>query len=151
METTLTDLDYKIRTQIYHFFAEQCRAPAHPEIAALLQTENETVQAAFHKLHERHMLFLEPGTDSIRMANPFSAIPTRYRVTSAQKQWWANCAWDTLGIAAALHSDALIEARYPDGEETIRLQVENGAVDGKGNLVYFALPCRQWYADLVFT
>lgn len=86
-------------------------------------------------LHAHHMIFLEPNRDIIRMANPFSAVHTRYKVKIGQKQWWANCAWDTLGIAAALHSDAILSVRYPDNDETVELRVENGAVDGKGNVV----------------
>jgi len=151
METIITEFDLKVRHQIYHFFAEQCRAPSHQEVAALLDAAQENVNVSFHKLHERHMIFLEHGADTIRMANPFSAIPTRFKVKSGNKQWWANCAWDSFGIAAALKLDARIEAGYPDSQETVRLQVNNGLVDGKNHVVYFPLPCRQWYDDLIFT
>ena len=151
METTITEFDLNIRYQIYRFFADQCRAPSARELADLLNAEQEKVRASFHKLHERHMIFLEPGTDTIRMANPFSAIPTKFKVLSGNREWWANCAWDSLGIAAALNIDVQIEASYPDIQETVWLQVKNGLVDGKDHLVYFPLPCRQWYDDLVFT
>ena len=121
------------------------------KIASLLQAEKDKVRDSFHKLHTRHMIFLEPGKDTIRMANPFSAIPTRYRVLSGEKKWWANCAWDFLGIPAVLKMDAQIEARYPDSQQTVALQVKDGVVDGKNHLIYFPLPCRQWYDDLIFT
>ncbi len=97
------------------------------------------------------MLFLEPNGDEIRMANPFSAIPTGFRVRSGQKEWWANCAWDSVGIAAALGIDVQITASYPDVQQSVELQVEDGIIDGKGHQVYFPLPCRQWYDDLIFT
>jgi len=151
METTLSEFDLQVRYQIYRFFAGQGAAPSHAQIAVLLQAQDESVRASFHKLHERHMIFLESGSDAIRMANPFSAIPTKFKVTSGGRQWWANCAWDSLGIAAALQVDVHIEAAYPDSLETVDLQVHQGRVDGKGHKVYFPLPCRQWYDDLVFT
>ena len=151
METNLTDLDFKIRTQIYRHFGEHGSPPSVQQTASLLNAEEDAVRGSFHKLHARHMLFLEPGTDSVRMANPFSAIPTRYRVTSAQKQWWANCAWDAFGIAAALKIDVQIEASYADLQQTVALQVRDGGVDGKNHMIYFPLPCRQWYDDLIFT
>lgn len=151
METTLSEFDLTVRYQIYRFFADQCQAPAYQHIADVLKADRENVRAAFHKLHGRHMIFLDHHTDSIRMANPFSAIPTRFKVTSGNKQWWANCAWDSLGIAAALHMDVQITAGYPDTEETVELQVKRGTVDGKNHVVYFPLPCRHWYDDLVFT
>ena len=74
MDTTITQFDLKIRYQVYRFFADNCRAPAFHEIADLLNVEREEVRVSFHNLHERHMLFLEPGSDRIRIANPFSAI-----------------------------------------------------------------------------
>ena len=159
METDITAFDLKIRHEIYCSFADDCRAPSYQEIAALLKTDPEQVRVSYHKLHQRHMIFLEPGADTIRIANPFSAIPTRYKVISGERQWkipissvwWANCAWDSLGIAAALDIDVQIEAVYPDGQQTVHLEVRNGRVDGKNHLVYFPLPCRQWYDDLIFT
>ena len=151
METIITEFDLKTRYQIYRFFADNCRAPSYQEVADLLNAEKENVRVSFHKLHERHMIFLEPGADTIRMANPFSAIPTKYKVISGNKKWWANCAWDSLGIASALKIDVLIEATYADKQETVELQVNHGVVDGKNHIIYFPLPCRQWYDDLIFT
>lgn len=148
---TTSSFDLIVRYQIYRFFEENCKAPSYQEIAALLGETEAHTRASFHALHAHHMIFMEPGSDSIRMANPFSAVPTRYKVKLGLKQWWANCAWDTLGIAAAVNNDVTIEARYPDSDETVELRVEGGTVDGKGHVVYFALPCRQWYDDLVFT
>ena len=151
METIISEFDLQVRYQIYRFFADNCTAPSYQQVANLLNAENENVRASFHKLHERHMIFLESNTDSIRMANPFSAIPTRFKVTSGNKQWWANCAWDSVGIAAALKIDVQIKASYPDTQETVDLQVKHGIVDGKNHIVYFPLPCGQWYDDLIFT
>jgi hypothetical protein len=151
METILTEFDLKIRYQIYRFFADNCRAPSYQEVAGLLNAEKESVRVSFHKLHERHMIFLEPGAVTIRMANPFSTIPTKFKVISGNKAWWANCAWDSLGIAAALKMDVQIEARYPDNQKTVEFHVNHGAVDGKNHLIHFPLPCSQWYDDLIFT
>jgi hypothetical protein len=151
MQLTITDFDLKIRFQIYHYFAEQCRAPSFQELAHLLNVTEEAVSHSFHNLHNGHMIFLEPGTNTIRMAFPFSAVPTQFKVTVGQKAWWANCAWDSLGIPAALKTDADIEAAYPDSQEIVTLPVRNGAVEGKNHVVYFPLPFHQWYNDLIFT
>ena len=151
MDTTITQFDLKIRYQVYRFFADNCRAPAYQEIAGLLNEENEDVRVSFHKLHERHMLFLEPGSDMIRIANPFSAIPTNFKVTSGNKSWWANCAWDSLGIAAALNIDLMIETRFADLDGAVELHVDHGIVDKDQLIIYFPLPFRQWYDDLIYT
>ena len=151
METIISEFDLQVRYQIYRYFADNCTAPSYQKIANLLNVENKDVRNSFHKLHERHMIFLEHNSDSIRMANPFSAIPTRFKVIFGNKQWWANCAWDSLGIAAALKINVQIKARYPDIQETVDLQVIDGIVDGKSHIVYFPIPFGQWYDDLIFT
>jgi hypothetical protein len=151
MESSITAFDLQIRYQIYRFFAEKFRAPSCSELAGLPDSDEEAVLVTFHKLHDRHMIFLQPGTDCIRMANPFSAVATQFKVRSGLKDWWANCAWDALGIAAALQIDVQIHAAYPDHQETVDLRVINGTVDGRGHVVYFPLPCSHWYDDLVFT
>ncbi len=143
--------DLEIRFQIYRFFAEHCRAPSVREMARLLGASVAEMRAAFQRLHERHMIFLDSETGKIRMANPFSAAPAGFRVRAGDKTWEANCAWDMLGIPAALGIDAQIEAHYPDADQKIEFTVQNGAVDGRGNVVWFAKPCREWYDDLVFT
>jgi hypothetical protein len=32
------------------------------------------------------------------MLNPFSAVETPHRVEAGGRSWFANCAWDALGI-----------------------------------------------------
>ena len=59
------------------------------------------------------------------MANPFSAIPTAYRVHAAGRSWFANCAWDAFGICAALHTDGRIETNCPECGETIECDVRD--------------------------
>lgn len=147
----MDSFDLRVRYEVYRFFVEYCRPPDHADIAGALSAPAEDVRLAFHRLHARHMLFLEPGRDVIRMANPFSAIPTPFQVRAGEKAWWANCAWDTLGIAAATGLDVEIFAHYPDSEEVVRLAVLNGQVDGRGHQVYFPLPFQRWYEDLVYT
>jgi DNA-binding transcriptional MocR family regulator len=151
MDTSVTPLDLKIRYLIYHFFAENCKAPSYHQVADLLKVDTDSVRSAYHRLHEHHLIFLDPGTGNIRMANPFSAIPTTYKVRSGAKEWWANCAWDTLGIVAALNIDAQIEAIYPDNRDLAEFHLRGDSFDGRGHVVYFPLPFRHWYDDLIYT
>jgi hypothetical protein len=151
MEQQTADFDLRVRYEVYRFFTEQGRAPTYQTIAQILAAAPERVCGSFHSLHTKHMLFLEPGRDEIRIANPFSAVPTGFQVRAGDQTWWANCAWDTLGIAAATGLDVDIFAHYPDSEQVVTLAVKNGQVEGGGHQVYFPLPCRQWYDDLIFT
>ena len=82
----------------------------------------------YKELHNRHAFFLEPETLTIRMANPFSGIPTDFKVHANGKTYFANCAWDMLGIPAALHCDAVIEAVCTESNESVQLEIRDGKV-----------------------
>src|SRR5581483_4233721 len=105
--------------------------------------ERAAIQAALERLHDRHALFLDPDDRSIRMANPFSNVPTSFRVRATGRDYWANCAWDALGIPAALHADAAIEANYADSGEAAALSIEQGALRGPSAVVHFPLPASR--------
>jgi len=142
--------DWSVRLFVYQFFIEHDRPPSVDEAASALGIAVERAREAYASLHRRHALFLQPGTLDVRMAHPFSARPTPFRVHIGAHAYYANCAWDMLGIPAALHADARIEAVYADTGETALVSVVNGDVHGDG-AVYFSLPFRQWYDDLIFT
>ncbi len=101
------DLDLRRRT--YAAVVELGRAPAPEELG-----DRDEIVAGWHRLHDAHALVLNPATDELRMANPFSAVPTSYRVEASGRWWYANCAWDAFGICAALHVDGVVETSCPD-------------------------------------
>lgn len=148
---TLTEQDWDIRLFIYGYFVEQASPPTVTETAHHFNLSISDARAAYHRLHEHHTLFLQPGTDDIRMANPLSALPTDYRVKVNGRWLWANCAWDSLGIPAMLGADAQIEARLPLTGETITYSIEQGVLKANDGIVHFPLPFARWYDDLVDT
>ncbi len=149
--STNDSLLWQARAFIYKHFADTTRAPSVEETAQYFNIEVEQASSLYKELHDRHAVFLEPGTLSIRMANPFSGIPTDFWVHADGKTYFANCAWDMLGIPAALHSDAVIEAVCTESNDAIQLEVRDGNVSPSDALVHFPLPFARWYDDLVFT
>jgi hypothetical protein len=105
----LDPFDWKVRQYVYELFVENERPPQVAEAAAAFQVLPGQIQTAYRRLHESHALTLAPGTFQIRMANPLSAVPTRFRVHANQRSYWANCAWDAFGVPAMLDCDARIE------------------------------------------
>ena len=105
----------------------------------------------YKELHNRHAFFLDLETLTIRMANPFSGIPTDFKIRANDKTYFANCAWDMIGIPAALHADAVIEAICTESNETVQLEVKEGRITNFQLLIHFPLPFARWYDDLVFT
>jgi hypothetical protein len=82
---------------------------------------------------------------------PLSAVPTSFEVSVRYHTWWANCAWDALGVPAMLNSDAEIATFCPDCGESIRIAVEAGEAKGNGELIHFAVPAARWWDDIEFT
>jgi Alkylmercury lyase len=142
--------DPMVRVFVYRHIVEHERPPTMEETAAGMDLPPAAVRAAYGRLHDGHALLLESGAHTIRMAWPFSGIPTPFRVQARGRRYWANCAWDALGIPALLQTDARIESVFADTGEPVTLTVADGGVQGQG-LAHFAVPFRRWYAALVFT
>src|SRR5688572_18409845 len=143
--------DQKVRRFVYDHFVDLQRPPAVSEIAAHLGLSRDRVIECLHRLHLGHVLVLESGKSDIRMAMPFSAVDTGIRVTAKGKSWWANCAWDALGIAAMLSSDADIAASCPDCSEPIQLQVRADGVSGNADTIRFEVNPAHFWDNIVHT
>ena len=146
-ENTIWD----IRTFVYRHFAETTRAPSMEEAAVSFGLSHEDAASAYEELHQRHAFFLKPGTHDILMANPFSGVETTFKVHANDKTYFANCAWDSLGIPAALHSNAKVEAICAQSGEKLDLTVRSQKVQDSDALVHFLVPFKNWYHDLPFT
>ena len=97
------------------------------------------------------MLALAPGTADIWMANPFSAVPTTFRVLADDgRSWWGNCVWDGLGILAAVQVDGSVDTSCADCGERIEFRVENGELEPVEAVIHFAVPARSWWDNIGF-
>jgi hypothetical protein len=142
---------WEIRAFVYEHFAATTHPPGVDETAAHFGIAHKQAVSAYEELHRRHALFLEPGTHDVRMANPFSGVETSFRVHANNQTYFANCAWDALGIPAALHVEAQIEAACAQSAEPIHITISRQQVRGTEALVHFLVPFRDWYHDLPFT
>jgi len=142
---------WDIRAFVYQYFAETTRPPGVDEVVQRFGLTHKQAVSAYEELHQRHALYLQPETHEILMANPFSGVETPFRVCAHGRTYFANCAWDSLGIPAALHTDAEIEAACAQSGEPIRLSVMDGQIQGSEALVHFLIPFREWYNDLPST
>ena len=149
----MDELDLRIRNHVYGSFVEHGHAPSPGEIGAAAGVGEEAAAESLRRLHDAHALVLQPGSTAIRMLNPFSAVETPHRVEAAGRAWYANCAWDALGIPHALHEgDARIESRCPDCDEQLELELRDcELVHVAGLLVHFIVPARRWWDDIGFT
>ena len=140
-----------IRASVYQHFAETTRPPILNETASRFGLTRGEIASAYRELHQRHAFFLKPNGLDILMANPFSGIETPFKVHANNKTYFANCAWDSLGIPAVLHVDAQIEAVCAQSGEPVVLTVRGQQIRDTDALAHFLVPFRNWYDDLLFT
>jgi hypothetical protein len=143
----------ELRFVIYRHFVETGLAPSRHELADVVG-DLGAVDRLLRELHDRHMVVLDDRDErrgEIRMALPFAAEPTDFRVITDTGEWWANCAWDALAILAAMHADGRITSTWADTSEPIQLTVTDGELNDDDGYVSFPLPASRWWDDIVFT
>ena len=140
-----------LRNLTYARFTELGRAPTAAEIATAAGRDRAEVIAGWERLHAQHALVLDAATGDITMANPFSGVPTGYRVRAAGRWWYGNCAWDAFGICAALHEDGRIEASCPDCGAALQIAVADQRPDDQSLPFHRLVPAARWWDDIVFT
>jgi hypothetical protein len=145
------DLDLRLRALTYGLFVELGRAPTASEVAEAAHMADHEVVSGWRRLHDAHALVLNPATAEIRMANPFSAVPTAYRVLAGDRWWYANCAWDAFGVCAALHADGRVETSCADCGEPLAIEVRDEQPDDESLLFHCLVPAARWWDDIVFT
>lgn len=144
------DWDLGLRNLTYRLFVQLGRAPTIEEVSETAGSDVEEVRRGWERLHDEHALVLQADRSEIRMANPFSAVPTAHRVRATGRWWYANCGWDALGVCAALHVDGDIETSCPDCGERIHIEVRDGRSDP--HLLFHCLvPASHWWVDIGFT
>jgi Alkylmercury lyase len=144
-------LSADLRHLVYRKFLETGAAPGVDDLARELAAPVEAVRTALESLQAEHALVLAPATrETIWMAHPFSNVPTDYRVAAGEGRWWANCAWDSLGIIALLHRDADIQSRCACCAEPIALTARDGLIRGVA-LIHFAVPPRRFWENVGYT
>lgn len=150
-EPSLPATTWNVHTFIMRFFVQHERPPAIGETAALLNISAREARDAYQALAGVHELYLEPDGETIRMAVPLSAVETPYRVFAGEHAYYANCAWDSLGIPAMLGTDARVEAHDAYTGDLVHYAVVDGQLRADGGFVHFSLPLRRWFDDLAHT
>src|SRR3954471_6307252 len=117
-------LDTDVKLELYRITAERGRIPGAGELSEEMGLPRHDIVAAFARLHARRLLVPEPGDPArVRMAPPFSGVPTAFPVEAKGTRYYANCVWDAFGIPAALHCDAIIPASDAYSGEPLTLEI----------------------------
>jgi len=145
------EIDRRVKLAVYRHFAETGRGPAVDEVARRAGIEGADVPAAYASLRAQRLLLLEADGRTIRMAPPFSGVSTQHVVEVGGIPYFANCAWDALGIPAALHEPACVRSRCEQSGEPLDLRVGLQGPEPSPWLFHCQVPAARWWEDLVFT
>lgn len=143
--------DEDVRMYIFETVLARNSGPSVQDASAALSLPPAEVEAAYRRLAEGRAIVLEPGTLTVRMANPLSAVPTPFRVQARGGSHFGNCVWDSLGVVAMLGGTGTVDVGCGCCGDPMTLRVEGSRLIGGDGIVHFAVPARRWWDDIVFT
>jgi hypothetical protein len=144
----------ELRKYIFDSFVDTGRAPLLEEIMQRFQVSRKVGAALLEALESGHHILLVPGTHRILMANPFSNLPTPFRVTAGTRVYYANCAWDAIALHLVLERDVQVASFCHHCGAPIEFGLSDGkrvSEDGRNLLVFLGTPVSKWYDNLVVT
>ena len=150
----MTDADFvqQVRLDVLREASRTGLVPDANDVAGRLGSPVEDAVDAFRQLAETHVYVLEPGDPArLRMANPFSAVPTPFKVDVGDRQYFGNCVWDALGVVSLLGGEGRVRTTCPDCQEPVTLEVSRGHLAPVDAVVHFAVPARLWWNDIIHT
>ena len=112
------------------------------ELCACAQTDAED---SLRRLSEMHGVILEPGSLRIWSLHPFALIPTAFWVSAGAVGWWANCAWCSPAIGAALRRDITVSTRDGAEGEPLIFDIRGGKPTRTDLLMHFPYPPARWW------
>jgi len=145
------DFDIDVKLAVYRHFARTGTGPTADDVAAVVASDRDAVLEAYGRLRALRVLVLEADGATIRMAPPFSGVPTQHRVEAGGVGYWANCAWDAFGVIAALGSAGTIHSRCEQSREPLRLDVGPEGPAPCDWLFHCEVPAAHWWDDITFT
>ena len=145
------DFDLEVKLAVYHHFAETAARPSPEQIGERIGAPTSAVVDAYQRLRAQRILVLEADGVSIRMAPPFSGVPTQHVVAVGTKSYFANCAWDALGVPAALQAPGTVHSRCEQSMEPLHLEVGRLGPVSCDWLFHCVVPAAHWWHDIVFT
>jgi len=146
----MTSLDWKLRAELYQQFIHGAGPPSHASLASAMEMEEGEIHERLSTLAAHHLVTLKGDAGFIWMVHPFSAVPTAFPVETLLGLFWANCAWDVLGIPSLLGVDSTTRTRCAESGQDLELGVFTGEAWGEG-CVHFLVPPRDSWNDIGYT
>ena len=137
--------------QLIKYIIEHGFAPTVDELVEISKSDKEQVIEGLRQLQEYHGVVLHPNEPKVWVLHPFSLAPTNFFVESKKGQWWGNCAWCSLGIAALLGEDVKITTTLGAETKQVEIHIKNGKILEKNLFIHFPIPMKQAWDNVIYT
>jgi len=122
--------EHALPARAFHLLLDDRRPVSRARLAQALATEPERVEQALEMLEQRGRIRRDP-TGTVTGSHGLSLTPTPHELTLEQKprqerRYWTWCAWDAVGILAALDASGWIRSTSPSSGRPIHLAFHHG-------------------------
>jgi hypothetical protein len=145
--------DREVRIAIARSIKTRGKIPNIADVAADLGKDIATVDASFARMIDGHVFMPRRDSHEIYSYNPFCTEPTDFFVTAGGRVWFGICAWDALGIPAALGESGVVETHCPDCNESLVVEVDahGGTELQTWTVMQVGVAARDFWKDIYFT
>ena len=126
-------------------------APNVEELSKTLNVDNNEIVNGLKDLQEYHGVVLHPNEPKVWVIHPFSLAPTNFYVKTKNGEWWGNCAWCSLGVAALLQDDVKITTTIGAETEQIEINIISGEIQEKNYFIHFPIPMKNAWDNVIYT
>lgn len=140
-----------LRIFLYDEIIGHARWPTLLSIAKHFAVDVAAAGEALAAMKIGKTVLVNPQSGELWMAGPFSDRETPYRVRIGDKSWFANCAWDMLGIVTMVGEGAQVETTCTDCDAPMNFSVDAARGPGIDAVVHFLVPASRWYHDIGYT
>ena len=136
---------------ILTFLIEHGFVPDVNELSTMLKASQADVIVGLQRLQDDHGVVLHPNSSKVWVIHPFSTAPTNFVVRTSNREWWGNCAWCSLGVAALLNQDLSIVTTLGAMGEQVTIKIEHGKLVDSDFVVHFPVPMRHAWDNVLYT
>jgi hypothetical protein len=140
-----------LRIFVYEHLVASGLPPTLEEIAKNFGTTAALARQELAGLKIGKTILVHPESGEIWMAGPFAAAKTDYQAVAGDRSWWANCAWDMLGIPMVLNAPVQVHTKCTDCGSPMTIDCDPSLAPTETAVVHFLVPARHWYEDIAFT
>jgi hypothetical protein len=126
-------------------------APSNNFLADYFKTDLKSVERALFELQDYHGVVLHPNKHKVWVIHPFSLAPTNFYIKSDEREWWGNCAWCSLGVAALLNTNLTISTTIGAEGKPITITVEDGKIKEQNLYIHFPIPMKNAWDNVIYT